>query len=97
QKVHNDDWEFAGCPHAGPSLVVGPDGRLHASWYTGRPDRQGLWYAVSDDQGDSFSEPIAILTDSFVPASQARLALVGDEVWVAWDDLRTETPKIGFG
>ncbi len=96
-KVHDDDWEYPGCPHAGPSLAVGDDGRLHVSWYTGRPDRQGLWYAVSDDRGDSFSEPIAILTDSFVPASQARLALVDDEVWVAWDDLRTDTPKVGFG
>lgn len=97
RRVHTDDWEFDGCPHAGPSLALDADGRLHVAWYTGKPDSQGLWYAVSDDNGESFSEPIAILTDSFVPASQARLGIVDGEVWVAWDDLRTDTPKVGFG
>jgi len=85
--VHRDAWEFGGCPHAGPSLTVA-DGKLHATWYTGHEERQGLWYAVSDDDGETFSEPLAVLTDDWVPPSQARLAVTDGEVWVAWDDLR---------
>ena len=92
--VHQDHWEFPGCPHAGPSLALDDDGRLHAAWYTGRDGRQGLWYAVSEDSGVTFSEPIAILTDEWVPPSQARLAIVDGEVWVAWDDLRQETRRV---
>src|SRR5690606_14550135 len=61
-RVHADEWEFPGCPHAGPSLVTDEDGRLHAGWYTGKEDRQGLWYAVSDDKGRSFGQPTAFVT-----------------------------------
>lgn len=86
--IHRDGWEFAGCPHAGPSLALDDQGRVHATWYTGEDDSQGLWYAVSDDRGESFTEPLAILTDTWVPPSQARLAVDGGSVWVAWDDRR---------
>jgi hypothetical protein len=92
--VHPDQWEFSACPHAGPSLAVDGRGRLHAAWYNGAAGRQGLWYAVSDDGGDSFSAPIALLTDEWVPPSQARLAVDGDAVWVAWDDLRETTRRV---
>src|SRR5690606_15785307 len=48
-RVHEDDWIFPGCPHAGPSIAVDDANRLHVAWYTGREDRQGLWYTSSDD------------------------------------------------
>jgi len=96
--IHQDGWEFAGCPHAGPSLALDDEGRVHATWYTGKEGVQGLWYAVSDDQGDSFGEPLAILTDEWVPPSQARLAVDGETVWVAWDDLRqAEDRRVKLG
>jgi hypothetical protein len=92
--VHRDGWEFPGCPHAGPSLAVDDSGRLHVAWYTGREGRQGLWYVFSDDRGETFSEPSPILTDAWVPPSQARLAAYGGEVWVAWDDLRQSVRRV---
>jgi len=94
--VHPDGWEFPGCPHAGPSLAVGGDGVLHATWYTGKEGRQGLWYAASPDGGATFGEPLAVLTDTWVPPSQARLALDGEDVWVAWDDLRLPEHRVGL-
>ncbi len=93
--VHDDEWEFAACPHAGPSLALDTQGRLHTAWYTGAAERQGIWYAVSADGGNTFDAPIPILTDDWVPPSQARLADGGDVVWVAWDDLRQEEREVG--
>jgi hypothetical protein len=93
-RVHDDGWVFPGCPHAGPSLAVADDGTLLVGWYTGKEGRQGLWYASSSDGARSFSSPIPVLTDDFVPPSQLRLATGGGRVWAAWDDRRTETPRV---
>ncbi len=92
--VHEDHWEFSACPHAGPSLAIDGEGHLHSAWYTGADGRQGLWYAASADGGDSFGAPVPILTDEWVPPSQARLAPDQDVVWVAWDDLREESRRV---
>lgn len=93
-RVHEDGWVFPGCPHAGPSLAVDADGRLLVGWYTGKEGRQGLWYAASDDGGRTFGEPTPMLTADWVPPSQLRLAVSGDEVWAAWDDRTGDTPVI---
>jgi hypothetical protein len=88
--AHHDGWVFPGCPHAGPALAVDGRGRVHVAWYTGREGRQGLWYASSADDGRSFRAPQALLTDGWVPPSQAQLVVSGGEVWAAWDDRRQE-------
>jgi hypothetical protein len=89
-RVHQDDWEFPGCPHAGPSLAVDAEGRVLVGWYTGREGRQGLWYAASENGGRSWSAPGAVLTGEWVPPSQLRLAVAGERVWAVWDDLTTD-------
>lgn len=101
-RVHRDEWVFPGCPHAGPSLAMDGDGRLLVGWYTGREGRQGLWYAVSGDEGRSFGAPSAVLTAEWVPPSQLRLATRGERVWAVWDDrtgarplIRAATGRIG--
>lgn len=87
-RVHADGWVFPGCPHAGPSVAVDETGRVHVGWYTGKEDRQGLWYAASDDDGRTFGAPRPLLTGGFVPPSQVALAAEGGRVWAAWDDRR---------
>src|SRR5690606_11613147 len=54
--VHEDAWQIDGCPHAGPSLAVTADGRLHVAWYTGSPERPGIYHAVARE-GLEFGEP----------------------------------------
>lgn len=87
-RVHADAWVFPGCPHAGPSLAVDGQGRVHVAWYTGKDGRQGLWHAVSADGGRTFGQPAALLTGKWVPPSQVALAPDGDRVWASWDDRR---------
>jgi hypothetical protein len=95
--VHADGWVFPGCPHAGPSLAVDGDGRLYAAWYTGKEDRQGLYYAVSANGGESFGDPVTLLSDEFVPVSQARLAAGNGVVWAAWGDSRPDGKRVHVG
>ena len=87
-RVHADGWVFPACPHAGPSVVVDGDGRVHVGWYTGREGRQGLWYARSDDGGRSFGAPAALATGPDIPPSQVVLSVDGDDVLAAWEARR---------
>jgi len=88
--VHRDGWVFPGCPHVGPTIAVSDDGAVHVAWYTGRDGAQGTYYAVSADGGRTFGAPVGLSTGEWVPPSIARVAVHGDEVWVAWDDRREE-------
>ena len=98
RRVHADDWVFDGCPHAGPSLTVTPDGRLHVAWYTGKEGNAGLFYAVSADRGRTFGPPSPILAGEWVPPSTARLSSTPDGgVWLAWEDTRTAEPTVHIG
>lgn len=87
-RVHADGWVFPGCPHAGPSVAVDSNGRVHVGWYTGKEGRQGLWYAASGDAGRTFGAPEPLLTGAFVPPSSVSLVAEGGRVWAAWDDRR---------
>ncbi|MCI0668384.1 MAG: glycoside hydrolase [Methylococcaceae bacterium] len=94
-KVHNDRFKISGCPDVTPGLSVDSRGRLHAAWYTGAEGRAGIYYAVSADQGQSFSEPLALLTDEWVPYADVKLALDSqDNAWVAFEDRRGESDLI---
>ncbi len=96
-RVHADDWEFPGCPHAGPSLATDGDGRLHVGWYTGKEDRQGLWYTVSEDGGRSFGAPTALVTGEWVPPSQVSLTQVGSSIIATWEDRTGEAGTVVLG
>ncbi len=94
-KVHNDRFKISGCPDVTPGLSVDSKGRLHAAWYTGTERHPGIFYAVSSDQGKTFSTPIALLTDEWVPYADVKLALdANDNAWVAFEDKRGETDLI---
>ena len=60
RRVSNDDWQIAACPHHGPSLSISPAGTYHVSWYTNGKARKGLFYARSQDEGRTFSDPLPL-------------------------------------
>jgi nucleotide-binding universal stress UspA family protein len=94
-KVHNDRFKISGCPDVTPGLTVDTKGRLHAAWYTGTERHPGIFYAVSSDQGKTFSSPVALLTDEWVPYADVKLALdAKDNAWVAFEDRRGDTDLI---
>jgi hypothetical protein len=86
--VHRDDWEFDGCPDAGPESLVDADGIIHVAWFTGAPGRAGLWYARSrsPEVRDGFHAPIAIDTAASAPISRVAIAIrPTGEVAVVYD------------
>ncbi len=93
--VHDDGWVFDGCPHAGPSLQVGADGRLHVAWWTGREGAAGVRYAQSADGARTFAPPVDIGVADFSRPAHAQVALGADDrVVVAWDDGTLRTPRV---
>jgi hypothetical protein len=90
RRVHQDDWVFDACPHAGSALAVDARGHLHVAWYTGTDQRPGIYTAVSADRGRSFGEAHGIITGEWVPPSQVKLAALSDgRTAITWDDRRS--------
>jgi hypothetical protein len=91
RRVAADDWVFPGCPHAGPSMALEPDGTLHVAWYTGKPEAPGLYRTRSDDGGATFSGVVPLLTDAWVPPSQVEIGVDSDgTLHAVWEDRRAE-------
>jgi hypothetical protein len=88
-----DNWVFAGCPHAGPSLAVDSTGAVHIAWWTGKEGEAGVYYARSTDGGRHF-EPAPIATGPRAQPAHVQLATSGGAAIVAWDDGLSSTPRI---
>jgi hypothetical protein len=84
-RATNDGWKIEACPVHGPAISIGRDGRYHIVWFTQGTKRQGLFYAFSDDRGQSFSEPMALGRPDRLPGHPDVLAL-GDRVIIAWNE-----------
>ncbi len=94
-KVHDDKFKISGCPDVHSGLAVDSKGRLHTAWFTGTERHPGVFYAYSDDEGKTFSEPLTLLRDDWVPYSDVKLSLDGDErPWVVFEDRRGKVDKI---
>ena len=95
KRVHSDGWVIDGCPDIGPGITSDDRGAIHVAWFTGAGAGAGLYYAVSRDQGATFSAPMR-LRSGRAPA-EAKLASLGDAAWLTWEDTRTMDPTIRFG
>lgn len=94
-KVHEDDWHFDACPHAGPSIALDSAGTLHVAWWTGKEGSAGVFYARSTDGARTFSAPVAIGAAQYSQPSHVQLALgAPHRVIVAWDDGTKQVPQV---
>jgi hypothetical protein len=59
-RVSDDDAVTDSCPHHGPSLAIGDDGRYHVTWAAVGRKLKGVYYAHSSDQGVTFSKPLRL-------------------------------------
>jgi hypothetical protein len=84
-RVAHDGWKIDACPHHGPSLAVDAVGNYHVAWFTGAPDRAGLYYARSSDRGKTFGVPQPIGNAAAQAARPAVLAAVG-KIYLAWKE-----------
>lgn len=65
-RIHEDAWEFPGCPHSGPGLALDAQGTVHSAWYTGAPGRIGVWYARKRADQAEFEAPLPVITGPLV-------------------------------
>jgi len=94
-RVHADEWVYAGCPHAGPTIQVDAAHALHVAWWTGKEGGAGVSYARSADGGRTFSTPVALGIARYSRPAHVQLALGSHgEVVAAWDDGTREVPEI---
>lgn len=94
-RLSHENWNIAACPHHGPSLSIAPDGIYHAAWFSNAPERHGLFYAYSADQGKTFSSPLNFGNFEAHPAHPYVLSL-GSRVYLVWKEFDGESTGI-FG
>ena len=94
-RVHEDDWKFDACPHAGPAIATDARGTLHVTWWTGKDGNAGVFYAQSTDGGKTFGEAIALGTAQYSRPAHVQLSLAdSNRVIVVWDDGTKQTPRV---
>ncbi|TKJ29224.1 MAG: hypothetical protein CEE40_09295 [Chloroflexi bacterium B3_Chlor] len=77
--------------YAGPSVALDDQDRVHVVWngVTGTDTWDRIYYAVSEDQGASWSQPIAISRDDEWPDGFPTIATYGTLAHVAWQQKGT--------
>ncbi|MFT5164279.1 MAG: hypothetical protein ACI9FJ_002880 [Alteromonadaceae bacterium] len=78
-----DQWQINGCPHQGPGLSVGGQNRYHMVWFNNGEKAKGIFYAYSDNNGETTSKPLN-LGGAAVQASYANVLSNGKNVDVVW-------------
>jgi hypothetical protein len=90
-KIHDDQFKISGCPDVNAGLRADGDGVVHAAWYTGTETGPGVYYATSGDDGKTWSKPVALLTDEWIPYGDVKMVLDDeDRAWVVYEDRRDE-------
>lgn len=77
-RVHEDNWEYPGCPHAGPALAISEDGVRHVVWFTGKPDGAGVYYARRDAKGADLAEPVGLVTGASLQTAHSSVRPLAD-------------------
>ncbi|MDO8464410.1 MAG: sialidase family protein [Gallionella sp.] len=94
-RLSQENWNVAACPHHGPSLSIAQDGIYHTAWFSNAPQRRGLFYARSTDQGKTFSSLINFGNLEAQPARPYVLSM-GSRVYLSWKEFDGESTGI-FG
>jgi len=94
-KIHDDGFRINTCPDVTAGLAVDTSQRLHAAWYTGSSKGPGMYYAISSDQGRSFTAPVPLLPEGSIPYGGVKLALDGqDNAWIAVESRQDDSTTI---
>jgi hypothetical protein len=92
-RVSDDNWQINSCPHHGPGIAIDANG-WHVVWFTKGKNRQGLFYARSNDGGKTFSAPEKFGDDAKAPGHPIAIAAKGRlyRVWKEFDGTTTTIP-----
>lgn len=92
-RLSHEYWNVAACPHHGPTISIASDGVYHAAWFSNSPERHGLFYANSVDQGKTISAPLNFGNFESQPAHPYVLSQ-GSRVYLAWKEFDGESTSV---
>ena len=79
--VHDDNWEIAACPVNGPSLSSVKE-TVALAWFTGVNDNRMVKLAFSENNGETFNEPITVFPDNTLGRVDVEMA-DSQSAWVS--------------
>ena len=90
--VYSDNWSIYGCPVNGPAISTLENNAV-VVWFTGANDTSTVKISFSDNNGDSFNEPIIIAQNS--PSGRVDVEFIdADSALVSWLDTVNEIAVI---
>ena len=92
--VFDDNWNIAACPVNGPSIDA--DGNsIAVAWFTGANDESKVKVAFSEDEGQTFSQPIVL--DNGNPLGRVDVEFLEDgTALVSWMERNMEDRSKAF-
>ncbi len=93
KRVSEDQWAIDACPRHGPSLAIEQGGAWDMVWYTAGKRRQGLFFARSEDGGNTFSDPQGFGSPDRAP-SHPQVLSQGERLWRVWKEFDGTTTAI---
>ncbi|MDH5388973.1 MAG: glycoside hydrolase [Gammaproteobacteria bacterium] len=84
-RVSHDQWQVEACPHHGPDISIADNGSYHLVWFNNAPERHGLFYANTSDQGKNISTAINFGNYN-KQAAHPQVLSQGKAVFIAWKE-----------
>ena len=82
ERLYADNWEIAGCPVNGPSIVANGD-QVAVAWFSAANDKPIVRVIRSADSGVSFADPVEIASGA-IQGYVGLAALEHDSLAVSW-------------
>jgi hypothetical protein len=86
-QISQDHWKINGCPHQGGGISIDQQNRYHLVWFNLGDQGKGIFYAITDAQGNKLTTPISI-GDLAAQAAHPNIMQnnnVVDIVWTQFD------------
>lgn len=93
QRISEDQWHIDACPHHGSTLAIDDNDSYHTAWFTNGRARQGLFYALSNNQGQQFTTPLPFGNRDRQPKHPALLS-IDNTLYLAWKEFDGEQSLI---
>lgn len=90
--VHEDFWEIPGCPVNGPTIAA-EDSLMAIAWFTAVNETAKVQWAVSSDDGESFSVP-TVLAEGNTNGRVDMIALGKGHFGVSWMEIQGDQAVI---
>ncbi len=81
-RATDDSWMVEGCPHHGPDLALGDDGKAHMIWFTQGEKNRGIVYGRFNLAGNTLETEQAM--DASSTASRPQVAAVAGQLVALW-------------